>query len=47
VARATYYAIDIAKLMNLMTEAGFTAVQRVDSRFFQPMIIGTKEGQHR
>ena len=40
---STYYAIEIPKLMNLMIEAGFANVRRVDNRFFQPIIIGTRK----
>lgn len=42
VMRARYYAIEIPKLMKLMTEAGFSEVRRLDERFFQPVIIGTR-----
>jgi SAM-dependent methyltransferase len=45
VMRSTYYAIHIPRLMELMTEAGFTDVRRLDGRFFQPMIIGTRKAQ--
>jgi SAM-dependent methyltransferase len=37
-----YYAISISKLMNLMTTVGFEDVRRIDGRFFQPVIIGTR-----
>ena len=40
--RSTYYAIGIPRLMTLMAHAGFTEIQRLDDRFFQPMIIGTR-----
>ena len=39
---ATYYAVSIAKLVELMGEAGFTAVRPVDEEFFQPVIVGRK-----
>ena len=42
VMRSTYYAIGIAKLIDLMTAAGFRDVRRVDGRFFQPLITGTR-----
>jgi SAM-dependent methyltransferase len=45
VFRSTYYAVGIPKLMNLMMEAGFADVRRVDNRFFQPVIIGTRKAQ--
>lgn len=43
VMRSTYYAIGIPRLMDLMSEAGFSEVKRLDGRFFQPMIIGTRK----
>ena len=45
VMRSTYYAIGIPRLIELMTEAGFVDVKRLDGRFFQPMILGTREAQ--
>ena len=45
VMRSTYYAIGIPKLIELMSEAGFANVIRVDGKFFQPMIIETREAQ--
>ena len=44
--RTTYYAIGIPRLIALMQQAGFDDVQRLDDRFFQPMIIGTKKHKH-
>ena len=43
VMRSKYYAISIRRLMELMTEAGFAEVRRLDGRFFEPMIIGTRK----
>ncbi len=40
--RTSYYSVGISRLMELMKEAGFATVKRLDGRFFQPMIIGTK-----
>jgi SAM-dependent methyltransferase len=45
VMRSTYYAIGIPRLMDLMCEAGFVDVKRLDGRFFQPMVIGTRKAQ--
>ena len=45
VLRSTYYAIGIPKLLDLMTRAGFEDVRRLDGRFFQPIIIGTRTAQ--
>ena len=42
VMRAKYYAIPVARLLELMTEAGFSGVRRIDQRFFQPLIVGFK-----
>jgi SAM-dependent methyltransferase len=42
VLRSRYYAIGISRLIDLMKEAGFGDVQRLDNVFFQPVIIGTK-----
>jgi SAM-dependent methyltransferase len=41
--RSTYYAVRIPRLMELMKEAGFTDVCRVDGRFFQPVLFGTRK----
>ena len=43
--RSKYYAITIPRLMELMTEAGFADVRRLDGRFFQPVVIGTRKAQ--
>jgi SAM-dependent methyltransferase len=42
VMRTTYYAIGTETLMALMTQAGFQDVQRLEARFYQPVLIGTK-----
>ncbi|MDR8393922.1 class I SAM-dependent methyltransferase [Aliifodinibius sp. S!AR15-10] len=41
--RTKYYAVTISKIIKLMKEVGFTKVKRVESDFYQPVIIGTKE----
>jgi SAM-dependent methyltransferase len=43
--RSTYHAITIPKLMILMSQVGFENVRRLDKRFFQPVIIGTKKAK--
>lgn len=43
--RTTYNTIGIPKLMDLMAQAGFVDVNRLDGRFFQSLIIGTREAQ--
>lgn len=42
VMRCRYYPVGIQRLIELMTEAGFVEVERLDGRFFQPLILGTK-----
>ena len=42
--KSVYYAVGIPRLIELMTEAGFVDVLRVDNRFFQPVIVGTRKG---
>ncbi len=42
VFRTRYYAIGITRLMELMSEAGFSDVRRLDEKFFQPVITGTR-----
>ncbi len=42
VMRTQYYAVGIGRLMSLMAQAGFQEVQRLDDRFFQPVLLGTR-----
>lgn len=42
VFRTTYYAVGTERLAELMTEAGFREVCRLDGVFFQPILIGIK-----
>lgn len=42
VFRTRYYMISIARLMELMTEAGFVELERIDSWLFQPVVVGTR-----
>jgi len=42
VMRSRYYAISPNKVLTLMEEAGFAAVNRLDDVFYQPVVIGTK-----
>jgi SAM-dependent methyltransferase len=44
VMRGRYYAVTIPTLTRLMQEAGFVEVARLDDRFFQPLIVGTRRG---
>jgi SAM-dependent methyltransferase len=40
VARSRYYAVGTGTLLTLMEQAGFRDVQRVDDRFYQPVLLG-------
>jgi len=42
VFRSRLYAVSIATLMRLFTEAGFTGVRRIDGEFFQPLIVARR-----
>jgi SAM-dependent methyltransferase len=42
VLRTRYYAVSIARLLELMAEAGFVDVQRRDDVLFQPTLIGAR-----
>lgn len=42
VMRTHYYAISPNKLLALMEQAGFVAVERLDDRFYQPVLIGQR-----
>jgi SAM-dependent methyltransferase len=39
---STYFAVGISTLMNLLRQAGFTDVERIDGEFFQPVLVGRK-----
>lgn len=43
VFRARYYAIPVARVMELMREAGFVDVERLDDAYYQPVVIGTRD----
>ena len=40
--RAAFYALSPSRMMALFEEAGFTAIERIDGVFFQPVIVGKK-----
>ncbi|HVZ46981.1 MAG TPA: class I SAM-dependent methyltransferase [Ramlibacter sp.] len=42
VMKTHYYAVSTDRLCELMREAGFTDVQRLDGAFYQPVLIGTR-----
>lgn len=39
---ATYFAIPLARVMELMAQVGFTNVRRVDEGYYQPILVGTR-----
>lgn len=42
VVQSSYLAIPVAQVAELMSAAGFQSVRRVDGRFFQPVLVGTR-----
>jgi SAM-dependent methyltransferase len=42
VMRSKYYAIGTDRLMELMWRAGFGSVERLDGKFYQPVLVGSK-----
>lgn len=44
VMRSRYYAVSIARLLELMREAGYSDVVRLDGRYYQPLLAGTRAG---
>jgi SAM-dependent methyltransferase len=42
VMRSQYYAVGTARLMELMHRAGFVQVERLDDRFYQPILLGRR-----
>ncbi len=42
VMRSRYYAVSTTKLCDLMRQAGFENVRRIDGAFYQPVLVGTK-----
>jgi SAM-dependent methyltransferase len=45
VSQSRYYAIGIPRLCQLMRQAGFKKVKRVDGAFFQPVIVGIRDAK--
>jgi len=43
VFRSKYYAVSTSKIIELMELAGFSSVKKIESEFYQPVIIGTKQ----
>lgn len=42
VMRSRCYAVGTGKLMELMRQAGFVQVERLDGRFYQPVLVGRR-----
>ncbi|VTU32925.1 class I SAM-dependent methyltransferase [Variovorax sp. PBL-E5] len=42
VLRSRYYAVSTTRLCELLREAGFDNVRRLDGVFYQPVLVGTK-----
>jgi ubiquinone/menaquinone biosynthesis C-methylase UbiE len=42
ILKSSYLAIPVAQVAELMTGVGFQGVRRVDDRFFQPVLVGTR-----
>jgi hypothetical protein len=42
VMRTQYYALGIERLLTLMRRAGFSSVERLDGRFYQPVLMGER-----
>jgi SAM-dependent methyltransferase len=43
VMRSKYYAIGSDRLMELMSQAGFGPVERLDGKYYQPVVVGNRE----
>jgi SAM-dependent methyltransferase len=43
VMRSRYYAIGTDRLMDLMRRAGFTSVEWLDDKFYQPVLVGSRK----
>ena len=43
VMRSKYYAVGTDRLMELMRRAGFASVERLDGKFYQPVLVGNRE----
>ncbi|MFC1614058.1 class I SAM-dependent methyltransferase [Gemmatimonadota bacterium] len=43
VMRSQYYVVGTTRLIEIMSDAGFENVDRLDDKFFQPVIVGTRK----
>lgn len=46
VTRAMYYALPVPRLVELMRQAGFADVRRMDGAFYQPLVVGRRPGSN-
>jgi hypothetical protein len=42
ILKSSYLAIPVEQVIGLMRTVGFENVRRVDGRFFQPVLVGTR-----
>jgi SAM-dependent methyltransferase len=42
VMRSKYYAVGTDRLLDLMRQAGFASVERLDGKFYQPVLVGSR-----
>ena len=42
VFRTRYYAVPVDRVRELMVEAGFSRVRRIDDGYYQPVLVGTR-----
>jgi hypothetical protein len=42
ILKSSYLAIPMVQVAELMSVVGFQGVRRVDDRFFQPVLVGTR-----
>ena len=40
--RSKYYAVGTDRLLDLMRRARFGSVERLDGRFYQPVLVGSR-----
>ena len=43
VMRTRYHAVGTDHLLDLLGRAGFTSAERLDGRFYQPVLVGNRE----
>lgn len=44
VSKCRYFAVSLGTLCDLLQRAGYSTVERVDDRFFQPVLVGRRAG---